>query len=189
MHKFPLFITFARLVFAVLVLPPLFFMAPWQGQLVWAWALCGLFLLVCTTDFLDGRVARLLGCETDAGQVMDPVADKILASSMFFILVATGRLDVLAALVFIGREFLVMGVRELALMRGFSVRVARWGKYKTFVQMILIAYEIVNPVYYGYTSSIYPLFEQLLIWLALALSIGSAAGYVRSFLRQSGCAR
>ena len=141
------------------------------------------------TDFLDGRMARLLGCESDAGRVMDPVADKVLTSSMFLILLTAGRLDLLVVLAFIAREFVVMGVRELALMRGFSVPVATWGKYKTFAQMVLIAYEIVNPAFYSHANSKLILFEPLLVWLALGLSLGSAVLYVRSFLRQSGCAQ
>jgi len=179
-----LFLTLTRLAASVTLLPVFFYFAPWQGSFLWAILLDIFVLLLCFTDFLDGRLARLLHIESDAGRVFDPVADKVLVATMFLILFSAGRVGFGMVILVIVREFIVMGLRELALMQGASVPVALWGKLKTATQMVFCIFQVINPCFYGIegnTKTVFFLVEQLLRWLVIILTVESARNYFLTF--------
>lgn len=172
---------------SVTLLPLFFFLAPWQESYLWAAFLDIFVVLLCLTDFLDGRLARMMKTETIAGRVFDPVADKVLVVTMFLILFAAGRTDVLLVAVVIIRELLVMGLREFALIEGIPVLVSSGGKAKTAVQMLYCLFQVINPSFYEngfiFFSKIEKLFviENLLSLLILYLTIKSALDYFQTF--------
>jgi len=98
------------------------------------------FLAATVTDYLDGVIARKRQLITDFGQLMDPLADKILTASAFISLCAIGKFPAWAVIVIISREFLITGLRSLAASRGIVMAADSLGKHKTAWQMITISY-------------------------------------------------
>lgn len=97
-----------------------------------------LFLAASLTDFLDGWIARRFNLVTDFGKLMDPLADKILVTSAMVLLAVEGLLPAWFVIVVLFREFLVTGVRMLALSQRTVIAADFWGKLKTVVQMVLV---------------------------------------------------
>ncbi len=135
-----------------------------------------LFVASAVTDFFDGWLARKLGQESDFGRLFDPIADKLLVTTVYFSLVGTGIIagwHVAAVIVIVSRELLVSALREYLAERGVTMPSSRQAKYKTTIQLISAALLIVSPLF-G------PVFMQISLaglWLATALTITSAYGY------------
>jgi CDP-diacylglycerol---glycerol-3-phosphate 3-phosphatidyltransferase len=100
-----------------------------------------LFLLAMLTDYIDGSLARSWGEVTVMGQLLDPLADKILISSAFIMFV--GLPDILLpawlVIIIVSREFAITGIRLLAAGRGIIIPAGRWGKHKTVSQVITVS--------------------------------------------------
>lgn len=93
------------------------------------------FILAAISDFLDGYLARKFNLVTAFGKLMDPLADKILTSSAFLFLAVRDLCPVWVAIVILTREFLVTGLRQIAVEQG-KVIAADWsGKWKTTFQL------------------------------------------------------
>lgn len=102
---------------------------------------CVLFIIASITDALDGYLARKYeGWATNMGAFLDPVADKLLVCTALVVLVGMGRLDMLIAMIIIGREITVSALREWMAKIGESaaVKVNWFGKFKTIAQMCAI---------------------------------------------------
>ena len=95
------------------------------------------FVVAAITDFLDGYLARRMGLVTPLGKLLDPIADKVLTASAFIFLCAheQGLCPAWVVVVILGREFLVTGLRQIAVEKG-RVIAADWsGKWKTTFQI------------------------------------------------------
>lgn len=97
-----------------------------------------IFLAGAVTDGLDGYLARKNGMITVFGKFMDPLADKILVSTALIILVEMGRVPGWAAVIIIGRELAVTGLRAVASTEGVIISASLLGKIKTVTQIIAI---------------------------------------------------
>ncbi len=99
-----------------------------------------LFVLAALTDMWDGQIARKRNLQTDFGSLMDPLADKILVSTAFISFVQIPGTGVHAWMVvlIISREFLLTGMRLLAMGKGVVIKAGVWGKHKTVSQMVAI---------------------------------------------------
>ena len=95
------------------------------------------FVLASLTDLLDGYLARSRNLITNFGKFMDPIADKLLTHTAFIMLTAMGRLNVIACIIFIAREFVVSGLRLCAVEQGHVIAAGMSGKIKTVLQMLL----------------------------------------------------
>ncbi|MFA7184397.1 MAG: CDP-diacylglycerol--glycerol-3-phosphate 3-phosphatidyltransferase, partial [Victivallales bacterium] len=95
-------------------------------------------VIAALTDMLDGYLARKLNQITDFGKLMDPLADKIFVTGIMLILVQYQLLPAWVAVVIISREFLVTGLRMLALKESELIAADIWGKIKTTLQMVMI---------------------------------------------------
>ena len=96
------------------------------------------FIAASLTDLLDGRIARSRHLVTSFGKFMDPIADKLLTHTAFIMLCSMGRLNVVACIIFIAREFVVSGLRLVAVEQGRVIAAGMSGKIKTVLQMALV---------------------------------------------------
>ena len=99
-----------------------------------------LFLLAAATDFIDGEIARRYAMITDFGKLMDPLVDKIMTTSAFVCLVALRAIPAWVAITVIVREFLITGLRLLAVSQGQILAADRIGKHKTSWQIATVIY-------------------------------------------------
>ncbi len=137
------------------------------------WIALVLFCVASITDLLDGKIARKYNLVTNFGKFMDPLADKILVSSAFICLVALGRIPTWIVIVIISREFIISGFRLVASDNGIVIAASYWGKFKTTFQMFAIILLIAD-----FGGSVVFIIEQVLIYIALILTIISLVDYI-----------
>ena len=94
-----------------------------------------LFIVAAASDYLDGYLARKMNLVTPLGKLLDPLADKILVCSAFVFLTAKGLCPVWITALIIGREFLVTGLRQIAIEAGQVLAADTLGKWKTTFQL------------------------------------------------------
>ena len=147
-----------------------------------------LFIAASITDGIDGYLARKRGQITTMGMLLDPLADKLLIAAAFITLVQFNPSLVPAwmAVVIIGREFLVSGLRSIAASEGFTIEASDLGKFKTVVQIVSVVAVILDhrwkewPVYGSYFFPVHWI-AFLAIWFMVFLSLVSAIDYFAAF--------
>lgn len=97
-----------------------------------------LFVAASITDWLDGHLARKHGWITNFGKLMDPLADKILVMAAFVVMVQLGTFPAWMVVLVLAREFMITGLRQLAMGQGRVLAADRWGKNKTITQITTI---------------------------------------------------
>ncbi len=97
-----------------------------------------LFLFASLTDYIDGFIARRKNIISDLGKILDPIADKILAILVFLAFLELGIIHAWMVGIIILREFTITGIRLFALSKGVVLEAKRFGKHKTFSQMLAI---------------------------------------------------
>lgn len=141
------------------------------------------FSLASATDWLDGYLARKWGQVTQIGKLLDPIADKILIMSALVILVEI-RSDVVhswIAIVIIGREFMVTGLRAMAASDGIVIPAETVGKYKVGAQITAV----LSLLLYQYWDKEWMRqLGWLALWVAMALAVYSAVQYFRAYWDQ-----
>lgn len=105
-----------------------------------------LFLGAALTDYLDGHFARSRGQVTRLGQLLDPIADKLLISAALISLVENRLAPAWAVVIIIGREFAVTGLRSIAASEGLVIAASKMGKFKMLVQVMTVALLIASSV-------------------------------------------
>jgi CDP-diacylglycerol---glycerol-3-phosphate 3-phosphatidyltransferase len=105
-----------------------------------------IFLAAALTDYLDGHLARSRGQVTRLGQLLDPIADKLLISAALISLVENQLAPAWAVVIIIGREFAVTGLRSIAAVEGVVISASRMGKFKMLAQVVTVALLIVSSV-------------------------------------------
>lgn len=141
------------------------------------------FSLASATDWLDGHLARKWGQVTKTGKLLDPIADKILIMSALVILVEI-RSDVVhswIAIVIIGREFAVTGLRAIASSEGIIIPAETTGKYKVGAQIIAVLALLLD--YYLSREWLRDLGSYAL-WIAMFLSVYSAIIYFKMYWKK-----
>lgn len=135
------------------------------------------FLLAVLTDSFDGLLARRKKQETVLGQLLDPVADKLLVASVFICLVGLGAVASWMVVIIIGREIAITGFRAIASARGINIPASRLGKLKMIFETVTICLLILGKKYLG------PLFflSQVGLWLVIIAAVASAAEYYLRF--------
>ncbi len=143
-----------------------------------------LFAIASFTDYLDGFLARLYKEESKLGELLDPIADKILVASALILLVMNGIIknyEVIAAIIILTREILISGLREFMAKKEISVPVSNLAKFKTFIQMSAIALlltgetgnKIIN--FQDYNAQTIGI---ILLWLAAILTLYTGYDYM-----------
>lgn len=161
-------ITVARILLIPVFLVLLFVEVPYGEYLAVA-----VFALAAATDKLDGYVARRRKTITATGVFLDPLADKLLVSAALIALVGLERLPAWVAMVIIGREFAVTGLRLFASAQGVSIPADRLGKAKTFSQIAAIIFLLVPRTAFPYDTVV----ADVLIYTAVALTLVSGIEY------------
>ena len=133
-----------------------------------------LFSAAAITDYLDGFLARKRGQVTTLGTVMDPVADKLLVSSAFIMLVSPGWVPAWMACIIIGRELAVTGLRNIIAEKGEDLSASNLGKYKTGFQIAAIIPLMIHYPFWGLNVQV---IGNLFLWGALVFTVWSGADY------------
>ncbi|HEY7249186.1 MAG TPA: CDP-diacylglycerol--glycerol-3-phosphate 3-phosphatidyltransferase [Methylomirabilota bacterium] len=139
-----------------------------------------IFVAASLTDWLDGRMARRWNQVTRLGTLLDPVADKLLVAAALVSLVHVEMLAAWMAVVIIGRELAVTGLRGVALSMGTVVPASSLGKAKTVSQYVAITVLILEK---GVSPDleIFHLISRGVLWIALALTVISGVDYFYRF--------
>jgi CDP-diacylglycerol--glycerol-3-phosphate 3-phosphatidyltransferase len=149
------------------------------------------FLAASITDGIDGYLARKRGQITTMGMLLDPLADKLMITAAFITLVQFNPRIVPAwiAVVIIGREFLVNGLRSIAASEGFTIEASDLGKFKMLVQILAVVAAIIDHRWHEWNLQAIgvPLFlpieviARTSIWFMVFISLVSAADYFVGF--------
>jgi CDP-diacylglycerol--glycerol-3-phosphate 3-phosphatidyltransferase len=126
-----------------------------------------LFLLLSSSDAIDGYIARRFNQVSDLGKFLDPLADKILVITALVALVGLGKASSVPVMILAAREFLVSGLRINAAREGIIFSASPLAKWKTMLQVVSIAMLIINLPLAG-----------LVLWLAVILAIISGGDYL-----------
>ena len=176
--KIPNILTIGRIIIVPIFVVS-FFLPGFYGDII----PFALFVLASFTDYLDGLLARLFKEESKLGEMLDPIADKILVASALILLVMNGTIknyEVVAAIIILTREILVSGLREFLAKVSVSIPVTSLSKLKTFLQMLSISIlltgdsgnKIIN--FQDYNAQTIGI---ILLWLSAFLTLDAAYGY------------
>ena len=150
----------------------------------------GVFILASITDGLDGYLARRRKQITTLGMLLDPLADKLMVTAAYIILVAYNPRIVppWIAVIIIGREFLVSGLRSIAASEGFTIEASEIGKLKTVIQIVSVVAAILAHRwdYWNWGGFIVAVHMIALwaIWWMTVVSIISATDYFVGFWKK-----
>jgi len=144
-----------------------------------------IFLAASLTDWLDGAIARRTNQVTRLGTMLDPVADKLLVAAALVSLVQVDMVPAWMALVIIGRELAVTGLRGVALSMGVVVPASRLGKWKTATQYVALTLLILEK---GVPAEFVPfhLVSGVALWIAMGATVFSGLDYFYSFFLRTG---
>ena len=158
----------------VLLIPVFLVLAYQPSPKCAIWALV-VYIVACCTDFVDGYLARKWHQITDFGKFMDPVADKILVLAALMIFVEQGTVPGWAAVIILGREFIVSSLRMVAAASGKVIAANWWGKAKTCITMItwILLLLRLDPIMLGSVS-----LQNLLIWVTVTITAISGITYI-----------
>jgi len=163
-----------------IVLIPFFVFSVYQHPVLGAL----IFSIASITDFLDGYLARRSGQITKFGIIMDPLADKFLVISALIVLVDMARLSAFVAIILIVREFLVTGLRVVALSKDIVIPAEMGGKLKTTAQITSILCLILTGSIFDFLPvDLYDI-GIVFIGIALVLSVTSGIQYTISFWKR-----
>jgi CDP-diacylglycerol--glycerol-3-phosphate 3-phosphatidyltransferase len=140
------------------------------------------------TDFLDGWLARKKGLVTVIGKFLDPLADKLIVMAALVMLVHLGRVAAWVVIVVMAREFIITGLRTIAMSEGVVIAAGQEGKSKTAFQLAAITFLLLH---YQYpVDAIFFTFDldanrvgTWLLYISLFFSVWSAWNYFASFVR------
>ncbi len=141
-----------------------------------------LFVLASLTDFLDGWLARRMGLVSDWGKIFDPVADKVLVTSILVALIPIGMINPYLVIILLARDTFVGGLRSLAAARQLIIDAKPAGKWKTAIQMIAIPALIVGQNFEGIPVLV---IGQTVLWLSVLLSLVSGIEYAYFYHKAS----
>ena len=144
-----------------------------------------IFVIASFTDFLDGMLARMMGEESKLGELLDPIADKIIVATALILLVMNDTIrhyEVIAAIIILTREILISGLREFLAKGKIKLPVSNLAKLKTFLQMLAIALllsgETGNKIlnFQDYNAQTIGI---ILLWLSAFLTLYTGYEYLR----------
>lgn len=137
-------------------------------------AMLVLFLIASFTDFLDGFIARKYNLITTFGKFADPIADKLLVTSMFILFASKGIIPVVPVILMVARDTIVDMCRMLASTNGVVVAAGFMGKLKTVLQMVTISVILLSNLPF----ELYRIpFADVMLWFTTCISVASGLDY------------
>lgn len=173
-------LTLAR-IFAVPVIVSLLYMEQAFQSVLLAYLSAGVFALASLTDMADGYIARRQNLITNLGKFLDPLADKLLISSVLIMLVQLGWVEAWIVVVIICRELAVTGMRGVAADKGVVIAADRYGKLKTIAQSLALVPLLAHYPVMGFDPV--PL-GMIVLYIALALTVFSGGNYLYNFYKK-----
>ena len=143
------------------------------------WLALAIFLAAAATDLLDGYLARRWKQVTTIGTLLDPIADKLLISAALISLVQVRSLPAWMAILIIGREFAVSGLRAIAAAEGYTIKASDLGKTKMFFQVVAISCMLLSVRHAALRTP-----AILLMWAVVFFALLSAISYFNKFWRK-----
>jgi CDP-diacylglycerol--glycerol-3-phosphate 3-phosphatidyltransferase len=143
------------------------------------WVALAIFLAAAGTDMLDGFLARRWGQITTIGTLLDPIADKLLISAALVSLVQVHATPAWMAVMIIGREFAVSGLRGIAAAEGYTIRASELGKTKMIAQVVAISFVLLSVRHPALATP-----ANWMMWGVVVFTFASALDYFRKFWRK-----
>ena len=167
----------------IIVIPVIVILIYMKGP-IYAWTAFILFCIAGITDYYDGYFARIRKEISNLGIFMDPIADKLLVASVILILTSKeiiSNFEIIPALIILGREITVSGLREFLAQIKVSVPVSKIAKFKTALQLIALGILILSE---GEIAVITVLFlGKIALWIAALLTLYTGYDYLKSGLK------
>ena len=178
--KFPNYLTIGRIII-VPIFVFTFYLPGFYGDIL----PFALFVIASFTDFLDGLLARIYKEESKLGELLDPIADKIIVATALILLVMDNTIknyEVIAAIIILTREILISGLREFLAKGKIILPVSNLAKLKTFLQMFSISLLLLGDTgnrilnFQDYNSQTIGI---ILLWLSAFLTLYTGYDYLR----------
>ena len=135
-----------------------------------------LFIVASGTDWVDGYYARKYNLVTNLGKFLDPMADKLLVSAAFVLLVELNMAPAWLVIIILSREFAVTGLRLVAAGEGLVLAAGQMGKWKTTFQLVSIAFLLLHDFPFSYLDLSVSI-GTILLYIALILTVVSGLDY------------
>jgi len=161
-------------------LVPLIIAFLWPNQLWMNVIAAILFMIASISDYYDGYFARKYNSISNMGKFMDPIADKILVTSILVILIPTEKIDPLMVIVILARDTFISGIRSVAAADGIIIDAKPVGKWKTALQMVAIPAVMIDDRVFGIP------FDKIgywVLWFSVILSVTSGVQYYLGYLK------
>jgi len=178
--KFPNYLTIGRIIIVPLFVISFYFPGFYGDVIPFT-----LFVLASFTDFLDGLLARMYKEESKLGELLDPIADKVIVATALILLVMDGTIknfEVIAAIIILTREILISGLREFLAIGKIKLPVSNLAKAKTFLQMFAISTLLTGETgnrlinFQDYNAQTIGI---ILLWLSAFLTLYTGYEYLR----------
>ncbi len=150
-----------------------------------AWVALALYIFCAATDYFDGWIARKYNITSGVGTFLDPISDKIMVAALLVTLAAFDRLEgfwIIPAIVILGREFLIAGLREYLGPQNIKVPVSKLAKWKTGLQMTALGFLVIG----DYGNSVLPhtlQIGQILLALAAIITLITGWAYLKTGMK------
>ncbi|ARJ48811.1 CDP-diacylglycerol--glycerol-3-phosphate 3-phosphatidyltransferase [Candidatus Pelagibacter sp. RS40] len=178
--KFPNYLTIGRIIIVPIFVFTFYLPGLYGDILPFA-----LFVIASFTDFLDGLLARMYKEESKLGELLDPIADKIIVATALLLLVMDQTIknyEVIAAIIILTREVLISGLREFLAKGKIKLPVSNLAKLKTFLQMFSISLLLLGDTgnkilnFQDYNAQTIGI---ILLWLSAFLTLYTGYDYLR----------
>lgn len=173
-RSLPMWLTWSRILVC-----PLFVVLFALPGAIWGWLSAFLFTLASGTDWLDGYYARKYNATSNMGKFMDPIADKILVSTVLIMLIPTGRIGPVLVILLLTRDIFIGGIRSVAAADNLIISAKPAGKWKTAIQMMAIPVLLI-PLG-DYPAFVLHGLGHTLLWISVILSTFSAYQYIQLY--------
>lgn len=164
----------------ILVVPVIVVLLMFPGRWV-CFAAGALFAVAGFTDLIDGYLARKTNQISSLGKFLDPLADKMLVSSVLIMLVERTWIPGWVAIVIICRDIMVTGLRAIASDEGIVIAADKYGKLKTVLQMVALEPLILHYTWFGIPMNS---IGMVLLYLSLVLTVFSGCNYFLNFFKK-----
>lgn len=176
--KLPMWLTWGRMVACIPLTVVMLTMDKWTGGRIAA----AIFLLAAVTDWFDGYFARRFGVQSTLGKFMDPIADKILVSTVLILLVPSGAVHPVLVILLLGRDILIGGIRSIAAADQVIIDAKPTGKWKTGIQMVGIPAILLDFTPFSMLENVSTqVIGHGLLWISTVLSVISGWEYIQIY--------